>query len=111
MSYTLIDLQQQDGIATLTLNRPASLNAISRQMADELTDILTRFAADENLRVLVLRGAGELYVVRNQDNEVAQLQLTEDWSQARVVQRIVDPVLSRMSTISERALMGYPPLS
>jgi Cu-Zn family superoxide dismutase len=40
---------------------------------------------------LVLRGPTALYVVRNADNEIAQLQLTEDWSQARLVQRIVDP--------------------
>lgn len=38
-----------------------------------------------------LRGSTDLYVVRNADNEIAQLQLTEDWSPARVVQRIVDP--------------------
>lgn len=47
---------------------------------------------------LVLRGAGELYVVRNQHNEVVQLQLTEDWSQARVVQRIADPTLKYPTT-------------
>jgi Cu-Zn family superoxide dismutase len=40
---------------------------------------------------LALRGSTDLYVVRNADNEIAQLQLTEDWSQARLVQRIVDP--------------------
>lgn len=56
---------------------------------------------------LVLRGAGELYVVRNQDNEIVQLQLTEDWSQARLVQRIVDPTLKYPTTaaFSQRGLM------
>lgn len=49
------------GVATLTLNRPASLNALSRQMADELTDALTRLAAEPQLRVLVLRGAGDAF--------------------------------------------------
>lgn len=48
-----------EGVATLTLNRPASLNAISRRMADEMTDALTRLSADANVRVLVLRGAGD----------------------------------------------------
>ncbi len=49
------------GIATLTLNRPASLNAISRRMADEMTDALTRMAAAPTVRVLVLRGAGDAF--------------------------------------------------
>ena len=51
----------QDGIATLTLNRPKSLNAINRKMADELTDALTRLAADTSVRVLLLRGAGDAF--------------------------------------------------
>lgn len=50
-----------DGVATLTLNRPASLNAISRLMADEMTDALARLAAEASLRVLILRGAGDAF--------------------------------------------------
>lgn len=50
-----------EGIATLTLNRPASLNALNRRMADELKDALTRLAADPAVRVLVLRGAGDAF--------------------------------------------------
>lgn len=50
-----------EGVATLTLNRPASLNAISRLMADEMTDALARLAAETSVRVLILRGAGESF--------------------------------------------------
>lgn len=50
-----------DGIAVLTLNRPKSLNAINRRMADELAGELARLAADSSVRVLVLRGAGETF--------------------------------------------------
>jgi 2-(1,2-epoxy-1,2-dihydrophenyl)acetyl-CoA isomerase len=58
----LCDIPVDDeGVATLTLNRPASLNAISRLMADEMTDALTRLSADDSVRVLVLRGAGEAF--------------------------------------------------
>lgn len=58
---TIVCETADDGIATLTLNRPASLNAISRQMADEMTDALTRLAAKAAVRVLILRGAGETF--------------------------------------------------
>jgi 2-(1,2-epoxy-1,2-dihydrophenyl)acetyl-CoA isomerase len=48
----------EDGIATLTLNRPDSKNAISPEMADELGDLLARIRADDVVRVLVVTGAG-----------------------------------------------------
>lgn len=52
---------QGDGVAVLTLNRPASLNAVNRRMADELTDALGRLAGGSGVRVLVLRGAGAAF--------------------------------------------------
>jgi enoyl-CoA hydratase/carnithine racemase len=47
------------GIATVTLNRPASLNALTRAMWGELGDAFRALDADEALRAVVLRGAGE----------------------------------------------------
>ena len=49
----------EEGLATLTLNRPAALNALSRQLARALDDALRELAARPDLRVVVLRGAGE----------------------------------------------------
>ncbi len=58
----LCELPQPDiEVATITLNRPASLNALSRRMADELTDALGKLATDAHVRVLVLRGAGHAF--------------------------------------------------
>ena len=48
-----------DGIALLTLNRPAARNAISPQMACLLADALGEADADDAVRVVVLTGAGE----------------------------------------------------
>ncbi len=58
---TILCEVEDPGIATLTLNRPASLNAIDRRMADELADALARLSTDARLRVLVLRGAGHAF--------------------------------------------------
>ncbi|MBM3532339.1 MAG: 2-(1,2-epoxy-1,2-dihydrophenyl)acetyl-CoA isomerase [Alphaproteobacteria bacterium] len=46
------------GVATLTLNRPDSLNAVTRTMHGELKDALARAAGDPAIRCLVLTGAG-----------------------------------------------------
>ncbi|MGN6758738.1 MAG: enoyl-CoA hydratase/isomerase family protein [Thermomicrobiales bacterium] len=48
-----------DDVATLTLNRPEALNALSRGLAAELLAASRELAARADVRVVVLRGAGE----------------------------------------------------
>ena len=48
----------QDGITTLTLNRPEARNALSPEMMAALTEALPRLAADRSTRVVVITGAG-----------------------------------------------------
>ncbi|NJM06698.1 3-hydroxybutyryl-CoA dehydratase, partial [Candidatus Gracilibacteria bacterium] len=57
--YSELLLQIADNIATLTLNRPARLNALGVQLAAELRAALTELEANGAVRVLVLTGAGE----------------------------------------------------
>ncbi|AFK52322.1 enoyl-CoA hydratase-related protein [Tistrella mobilis] len=48
----------ENGVAWLTLNRPERRNAMSRPMLAALVSALTRLAADDEVRVVVLTGAG-----------------------------------------------------
>jgi 2-(1,2-epoxy-1,2-dihydrophenyl)acetyl-CoA isomerase len=48
----------KDGVATLTLNRPASLNAMSGAMLDALLEALPRLADDPGVGVVIVTGAG-----------------------------------------------------
>src|ERR671936_269045 len=48
----------KDGVAVLTLNRPDRLNALSRSMLDALLEALARLAADAEVGVVVVTGAG-----------------------------------------------------
>ncbi len=57
MSDHLIETQQ-DGVATLTMNRPEARNAMSGNMMEGLQRALPRLAADPSVRVVVLTGAG-----------------------------------------------------
>lgn len=50
---------KQDGIAYLTLNRPDRLNAYNLAMRDDLSEILPAARDDDEVRVVVLRGAGD----------------------------------------------------
>ncbi|MEF8766397.1 MAG: enoyl-CoA hydratase-related protein [Candidatus Accumulibacter phosphatis] len=49
-------------VATLTLNRPGSLNALNLAMIDELRALSARAAFDPEVRVVILRGAGDHFM-------------------------------------------------
>jgi 2-(1,2-epoxy-1,2-dihydrophenyl)acetyl-CoA isomerase len=51
-------LDTENGVATITLNRPKVLNALNAELTQGLGAALDRIEADEGLRVVVLRGAG-----------------------------------------------------
>ncbi len=55
----LILLQRDGAIATVVLNRPEKLNALTRPMWRALGEAVTRLSADDSVRCIVLRGAGE----------------------------------------------------
>jgi 2-(1,2-epoxy-1,2-dihydrophenyl)acetyl-CoA isomerase len=58
MTYECLLYEAKDGIAQLTLNRPERLNALGGTLRDDLLDAITRAAADPQVRVMVITGAG-----------------------------------------------------
>lgn len=53
--------QVQDGVATITMNRPQSLNSMNPGLIDGLHEALTKAAEDTAVRCLVLTGAGRAF--------------------------------------------------
>jgi 2-(1,2-epoxy-1,2-dihydrophenyl)acetyl-CoA isomerase len=51
-----------DGVATITLNRPAVLNALNNALAAALLDALNAASADAAVRVIVITGAGDAFM-------------------------------------------------
>ena len=58
MAYECLLYQVEDQIATLTLNRPERLNALGGTLREDLHDAVLKAADDDNVRVLVVTGAG-----------------------------------------------------
>ena len=56
---TLIDVQSAGPIATVVLDRPDKLNALTKGMWQALGDAIRRLSADGELRCIVVRGAGK----------------------------------------------------
>src|SRR5213596_4365722 len=52
---------QRNGIATITLNRPERLNAITFEVYHELTDFMEKLRDERDLRVVVITGAGRAF--------------------------------------------------
>lgn len=61
MSNSPLLLEKQDGIAIVTLNRPKSMNALSKAMRDALIAVFQEIQADPDVRVVVLTGNGRAF--------------------------------------------------
>ena len=59
MAYEAIRYELADGIATITLNRPAVHNAMNERMREELTACFGELARAEDARVIIVTGTGE----------------------------------------------------
>ncbi len=67
MAYKNIIFKEEKGIATITFNRPEVLNALNEASLQEFSNALDAVASDEDIRVLVLTGAGEKSFVAGAD--------------------------------------------
>jgi len=73
MSYNTLTYEEAEGIATITITRPKSLNALNAEVLDELLSLLENIGKDEAIRVLIFTGAGEKAFVAGADiSELAE---------------------------------------
>ena len=61
MEYTNIKLEKENGVATIRLNRPDALNALSPDLLAELSGALSDAGEDETIKALVVRGEGRAF--------------------------------------------------
>jgi len=61
MSYQEIRYEVADRIATVTLHRPERMNAFTHVMRDELVDAFGKADADDEVRAVIVTGAGRAY--------------------------------------------------
>lgn len=97
MTTSTIQVQQDKGICTLTLNRPEVRNAMSMAMINELLTALKQAEEDPGVRVIVLRGAGGHFCSGGDISDMAQARMQLAAQQAAHHQ---DPAKSSMKTSS-----------
>ncbi|MBN1637013.1 MAG: enoyl-CoA hydratase/isomerase family protein [Deltaproteobacteria bacterium] len=59
--FETILMEKRDLIGTITLNRPKQFNTFSSELAEELNQALLQCEADEDVRVVVVKGAGKAF--------------------------------------------------
>ncbi len=104
MTETLL-LQIRDGIATLTLNRPKSLNALNLEMARALSDACQEVEASADCRCVIIRGAGGNFLaggdvqsmregLESGDSRIVDGIITHVHLAVEIMQRMAKPVIA-----------------
>jgi enoyl-CoA hydratase len=67
MEYKNILVEETNGIAVVTINRPAKLNALNNETLDELNECFLSIRNDGNIKVVIITGAGEKAFIAGAD--------------------------------------------
>jgi enoyl-CoA hydratase/carnithine racemase len=107
MTYETLDVRIEDRVAWLTLNRPEKLNALTPESMAELRRFCLEHDDDENVHVVVLRGAGERAFCAGMDLKWSEgLTKKERIEQGRLGEKTFS-MLERLSVPVIAAVHGY----
>ena len=95
MSDTVL-LERAGGVATLTLNRPDSLNSLTLEMKLALRAAVDEIAADDAVRAVVVTGAGRAFCVGQDLREHAALLEAGDPAPLSTVREHYNPVVTAL---------------
>jgi enoyl-CoA hydratase/carnithine racemase len=107
----LVLREDADAVATLTLNRPDSLNALSGAMLDALQEALDAIAGDSGVRAVILRGAGRAFCAGHNLKDM-RANYTLDYQQALfakcsrmmlTIHRLPQPVIAQVHGVATAA--------
>lgn len=111
MEQPLVESRDARGVVTLTLNRPASFNALSEEMLEALQAAFDRLAGDAGVRAVVLAAAGKAFCAGHHLKEmIAQPELgyyqklfAQCSRMMLAIQRLPVPVIARVQGIATAA--------
>lgn len=90
-----------DGIATLTMNRPAKLNALNAETMAELEQVIGRFESEAAIKALLITGAGEKAFVAGAD--ISELATTDSVT-AAVLSARGQRIFRRLELVSKPSI-------
>lgn len=93
MGYECLLYESQDGIVTLTLNRPDRLNALGGTVREDLLDAVRRASEDPEVRVMIVTGAGKAFCA---GGDVKAMSASREAGHARSLAERIAPIRDRV---------------
>lgn len=100
MSYNFL-YEVNEGVATLTLNRPAVMNALTFEIYAQLRDLFVELRSDEGVRAVILTGAGEHFCSGGDVHEIIGELLKRDMREHLEFTRMTGAVVQNMRTLDK----------
>jgi len=94
-----IILKIENSIATITLNRPEVFNSFNREMALLMQQTLDNCANDQNVRAIVITGAGKAFCAGQDLKEVTTPELNPGFR--KILEEHYNPIVSRIRSIEK----------
>lgn len=101
MEYTLFNVDE--GLATITLNRPDKLNAFNRTMALEVQDCLDRCAALHDIRAVLITGLGKGF---SAGQDLAEIIDPNGPSMAEILSQHYNPIVRKIREMAKPVIAG-----
>ncbi|MFS4492922.1 enoyl-CoA hydratase/isomerase family protein [Maribacter sp. 2308TA10-17] len=108
MKYNNIQIQKENSITTITINRPSKLNALNKETIQELHDAFKDLDKDKNIKAIILTGSGEKAFVAGADiSEFANFSVKEGGKLAAKGQKLLFDFVEKLSTPVIAAVNGF----
>ncbi len=108
MSYNNIIVEEENTIATVTINRPSKLNALNKETIQELHEAFSDLATDKNIEVIILTGSGEKAFVAGADiAEFADFSVKEGGRLAAEGHKLLFDFIENLATPVIAAVNGF----
>ncbi len=97
MNYENLIVEQDNGVCTISLNRPKVFNALNTRLKEELLDIFQTLATDKSARVVVLTGEGSSFC---SGQDLKEAQSLQDVEYSEILRRYYQPLVLSMRSLS-----------
>lgn len=108
MNYNNIISTVNDGVSTVTINRPSKLNALNKETIQELHEAIVIADLDSSVKVIILTGSGDKAFVAGADiSEFADFNVNEGKQLASEGQELLFDFIENLSTPVIAAVNGF----